>query len=259
MSNAFVKELLNQEFTSFHYCVSFKLLSGKIYYFTDAASNKVLENRIYLAEAGLKILEIESNEGGQDYIELEMLEGYFSDAQELLDAEVKLLFYLPEKQVYFHYYTMYVTSINNDRCKLYLKLEPITTKLQKTLLYTYSRTCRAEFGGDKCRVDKSLYTTTAKVESINGHIITLAECDKENGYYDAGEIIFENDLIVRILTQNGKIIKCDKPIPERLEDTKTLKIMAGCDKKFTTCCNKFNNAINFRGEPNIPGNKIIKT
>ncbi len=25
-----------------------------------------------------------------------------------------------------------------------------------------------------------------------------------------------------------------------------------CDKKFITCCNKFNNAVNFRGEPFIP-------
>lgn len=30
-----------------------------------------------------------------------------------------------------------------------------------------------------------------------------------------------------------------------------------CDKKFITCCNKFNNAINFRGEPFIPvGNDV---
>ena len=26
-----------------------------------------------------------------------------------------------------------------------------------------------------------------------------------------------------------------------------------CDKNFITCCNKFNNAVNFRGEPFIPG------
>ena len=37
------------------------------------------------------------------------------------------------------------------------------------------------------------------------------------------------------------------------------EITAGCDKEFSTCCSKFNNAINFRGEPNIPRNeKILK-
>ncbi|WP_353285542.1 phage BR0599 family protein [Wolbachia endosymbiont (group B) of Agrotis puta] len=29
-------------------------------------------------------------------------------------------------------------------------------------------------------------------------------------------------------------------------------ILAGCDKAFLTCKNKFNNTVNFRGEPYIP-------
>ena len=38
------------------------------------------------------------------------------------------------------------------------------------------------------------------------------------------------------------------------------KITAGCDKVFSTCCEKFNNAINFRGEPHLSGmDKILAT
>ena len=38
------------------------------------------------------------------------------------------------------------------------------------------------------------------------------------------------------------------------------EITAGCNKEFSTCCSKFNNAINFRGEPNLPRNeKVFKT
>lgn len=29
-----------------------------------------------------------------------------------------------------------------------------------------------------------------------------------------------------------------------------------CDKRFITCCNKFNNAVNFRGEPFIPNGPL---
>ena len=34
----------------------------------------------------------------------------------------------------------------------------------------------------------------------------------------------------------------------------TFKIAAGCDKLFATCREKFNNALNFRGFPHLPGN-----
>ena len=32
---------------------------------------------------------------------------------------------------------------------------------------------------------------------------------------------------------------------------------AGCDKRFATCHNRFNNAVNFRGFPHIPGNDFV--
>lgn len=34
-------------------------------------------------------------------------------------------------------------------------------------------------------------------------------------------------------------------------------IRAGCDKRFTTCQSKFNNAVNFRGFPHIPGTDFV--
>ena len=36
-----------------------------------------------------------------------------------------------------------------------------------------------------------------------------------------------------------------------------IRVQAGCDKSFETCGSKFNNRINFRGFPHIPGNDIL--
>ncbi|XVN43247.1 MAG: phage BR0599 family protein [Candidatus Rickettsia vulgarisii] len=47
-------------------------------------------------------------------------------------------------------------------------------------------------------------------------------------------------------------------MPDNMKHHKNTKITAGCDKKFITCCNKFNNAVNFRGEPLIPNDDFIK-
>ena len=37
-------------------------------------------------------------------------------------------------------------------------------------------------------------------------------------------------------------------------------VIAGCDKRFDSCVGKFNNALNFRGEPHVPGtDKLLET
>ncbi len=48
-------------------------------------------------------------------------------------------------------------------------------------------------------------------------------------------------------------------IPDYAKDAREVKIISGCDKNFITCCNKFNNAINFRGEPLIPEKDFINS
>ena len=37
----------------------------------------------------------------------------------------------------------------------------------------------------------------------------------------------------------------------------TLRRTAGCDKRFDTCHDRFNNVVNFRGFPHIPGNDFV--
>ena len=50
------------------------------------------------------------------------------------------------------------------------------------------------------------------------------------------------------------------PMPNSVAASDTFKAVAGCDKTFTTCYSKFSNAVNFRGEPNIPGmDKVLQT
>jgi uncharacterized phage protein (TIGR02218 family) len=34
----------------------------------------------------------------------------------------------------------------------------------------------------------------------------------------------------------------------------TFTVTAGCDKRFSTCRERFDNALNFRGFPHMPGN-----
>jgi uncharacterized phage protein (TIGR02218 family) len=53
-----------------------------------------------------------------------------------------------------------------------------------------------------------------------------------------------------------KIITVKLPPMIKLSLGDQYEITAGCDKNFSTCTKKFNNAINFRGEPSI--SSVIK-
>lgn len=46
-------------------------------------------------------------------------------------------------------------------------------------------------------------------------------------------------------------------MPFNIEPGDTYTIVAGCDKQFGTCRDRFNNVIHFRGEPYIPGTDLL--
>ncbi|ABV75024.1 hypothetical protein A1C_03735 [Rickettsia akari str. Hartford] len=53
------------------------------------------------------------------------------------------------------------------------------------------------------------------------------------------------------------MIILDDIIQDYAKDTEEVNIIAGCDKNFISCCNKFNNVINFRGTPLRPKKDFI--
>ncbi len=46
-------------------------------------------------------------------------------------------------------------------------------------------------------------------------------------------------------------------MPEAIASGDAFIIAAGCDKRFVTCRERFNNVVNFRGFPHIPGNDFV--
>ena len=55
----------------------------------------------------------------------------------------------------------------------------------------------------------------------------------------------------------GVTIELWQRLSEPIEAGDTFRIVAGCDKQFTTCRTKFANVPNFRGFPHVPGNDFM--
>lgn len=91
--------------------------------------------------------------------------------------------------------------------------------------------------------------------------LTFGANSQPTGWYDYGLCTMrtgENAGIAREIKEHVSgtdraIIYLQEPFPfpVALGDSATLE--AGCDRTFTTCRSKFGNAINFQGEPDVPG------
>jgi uncharacterized phage protein (TIGR02218 family) len=59
------------------------------------------------------------------------------------------------------------------------------------------------------------------------------------------------------LVADGVSLTLWQAMPEPIADGDTFSVTAGCDKRFETCRDRFDNVVNFRGFPHIPGNDFV--
>lgn len=120
----------------------------------------------------------------------------------------------------------------------------------------YSYDCRAKFGDQFCKKKLSDYSFEGTVTLIKDSYSFLDENRNEpDEYFSRGLIIFETgeykNKTYNIRSFNNKIIILEHALNLRIGDK--FKIIAGCDKTLDSCSKKFDNVLNFRGEPFIPG------
>jgi uncharacterized phage protein (TIGR02218 family) len=60
-----------------------------------------------------------------------------------------------------------------------------------------------------------------------------------------------------VLLHDQQTIRFFVPITRSIGVGDTVRLIAGCDKTPETCHAKFDNILNFRGEPHIPGNDKV--
>lgn len=79
----------------------------------------------------------------------------------------------------------------------------------------------------------------------------------DSGYFDYGKITItsgdNNGLSMEIKSYVPGQITLQLPFPYALTGTETYTIVAGCDKSYNTCKTKFNNLVNMRAFPFLPG------
>jgi len=131
----------------------------------------------------------------------------------------------------------------------------------------YSAECRADLGDTRCGVALASYQDTATVVSVTSDTSFVVDPagSPANGFYSFGLITFNTgnnagrtmEILSQAAESGNQRIKLPLAFPYRPEVGDTLTLTAGCDHRTTTCKTKFNNLLNFRGEPFVPGQDIL--
>jgi uncharacterized phage protein (TIGR02218 family) len=99
----------------------------------------------------------------------------------------------------------------------------------------------------------------AKVVSARGHVITLDQPLGEQ--FRLGSVRFlagpSNGERRTILSTAGAEVVLRSATSGEVMAGTPVEIIEGCDKRLTTCSERFGNAENFRGEPHLPGNDLL--
>jgi len=106
-----------------------------------------------------------------------------------------------------------------------------------------------------CKVDESLYEENATITNIDGLDITSPTYGGfADGYFLGGyvELTKDGEFTKRFITNHvGSVITVNLPLySAELGDI--LVSYPGCDHTLDTCFNKFNNVLNYGGQPWIP-------
>jgi uncharacterized phage protein (TIGR02218 family) len=133
----------------------------------------------------------------------------------------------------------------------------------------YEALCFAELGDTLCGVNvlapsRSVLTTISTVSDTSTFAVTLT-APFPVGSLTQGRVIVAPDqpeevslaIMSHIRVNNLDVISLWNPPLTALTPGLNIRLQIGCDKRFSTCRDRFLNEVNFRGFPHIPGNDFL--
>lgn len=154
--------------------------------------------------------------------------------------------------------TGWLGEVSLSRNQFVAEVRGLTQSLSQHLGDLYAPACRAKLGDSKCNVNMAGFTFIGSVTTkTSNQVFTSDDLTQDISYFDGGKITFtsgeNNGLSMEVKEYTPGSVMLVFPMPYVVELSDGFSIEAGCDKRFETCVERFNNAVNFRGEPHVPG------
>ena len=143
----------------------------------------------------------------------------------------------------------------------------LTQRLSQTIGELYSASCRAAFGDARCKKNIDDFTVSGAVTSVASTQEFRDSSRSENsGTFNFGMITFTGgdnaglSMEVKEYDKNGGKILLVLPLAYTITIGDAYVMTYGCDKTLNTCAVSYDNVVNFRGEPHVPGiDRMLET
>ncbi len=124
-----------------------------------------------------------------------------------------------------------------------------------------SPVCRAQFCGPGCGLSAARFSHETNIigSGSDGEVITagalnLADCVSGNLRWIDGPYA---GLSMGVVAATASALQLDEVLADELPSGLRVVVREGCDHRLETCSSRFGNAINFQGEPFLPGNDMV--
>ena len=146
------------------------------------------------------------------------------------------------------------------------EIRGLAHKLNQPFGRLFQYPCDADVGDLRCTVDltSSQFQADGQVSGLEDRrrfTVTGLETYVAN-WFERGKLSWTSganlnramEVKVHRINQGLHVIELWQPMTSDIALNDTFTVTAGCDKQFSTCREKFNNGLNFRGFPAMPGN-----
>lgn len=133
--------------------------------------------------------------------------------------------------------------------------------LDRAVTEETSAECRAMLGDRRCRVPMAGRERCARVVAVEGAVVTLDAAEPVPDAYGGGVLRWMSGaacgLDAAIAVSAGASVTLRAAPGVAVMPGTLVRVREGCDKSIATCAARFGNAVNFRGEPYLPGMDLL--
>lgn len=137
--------------------------------------------------------------------------------------------------------------------------------LQRDIGTTYTAECRHDLGDSSCTYNIAAATVSSSVTLASDAVQFIDTARSEaSGSFNYGKLVWTSGantglaMEVKNWDLPTQTMTLWLPMPNVIAAGDGYTVYPGCDKRFSTCKTKFNNASNFGGFPHLPGlDKIL--
>lgn len=154
-----------------------------------------------------------------------------------------------------------IASVSAEGEGFSAELRSAKTDLEVDFIPRTSPTCRAQFCGQGCTLSLPRFTHEAQLSGVDLAANTARFDGISTPLFAEGEIRWTDgpQAGVRMLIINAGPagMTVDVPLDPELAIGTRAVLTEGCDHTLATCSGRFGNAVNFQGEPFLPGNDLL--